>query len=350
MSLYEARLQADLEAIGRRVDAVGALVARNLHEALEGLLTDDRLRSYRVGLADKAINRETRAIDALCHEFVARHFPAAGHLRFVSSVLRLDVALERIGDYAVNIARRAVQLEQKPSDANLRVIGAVGGTAIGLLEEALAAWTARDAEAARTLGHRSRSFTKAHERTIDDLLVTTSATEMETVFVLRDVLFNFIRVGAQARNVGEETVFTVAGETKEPKVYEVLFVGEGNDGLTQLAESLARKAFPKSGRYHSVGWAPAEGLPDELCAAAQGAGLDLSGATPSPLDAELATLERYHVLVALEPGALDHLGPLPYSTVFLQWDIADGDMAVQLRELSSHVRDLMQALRGPDAA
>ena len=42
----------------------------------------------------------------MCHSFVARHLPSAGHLRFVSSVLRLNVALERIGDYAVAICTR----------------------------------------------------------------------------------------------------------------------------------------------------------------------------------------------------------------------------------------------------
>ncbi len=183
-----------------------------------------------MGLADKAVNRETRAIDALCHEFVARHVPGGDHLRFVSSVLRLDVILERVGDYAVNMARRAVQLERTPSPANLRVIRAVGGTAVGLLEEALAAWSTGDVEGARTLIRRSRSFTKRHERTLDELLVITEATPVGPTFVLRDVLFNLIRVGAQARNIGEETLFTATGEAKEPKVYEVLFVGEGNDG------------------------------------------------------------------------------------------------------------------------
>ena len=101
MTIYEARLQADLDAIRRRVDVVGQRVLHATRESIAGLLTGHKARCYDVCLADREINRETRAIDVLCHEFVARHYPAAGHLRFVSSVLRLDVALERIGDYAV---------------------------------------------------------------------------------------------------------------------------------------------------------------------------------------------------------------------------------------------------------
>ena len=45
---------------------------------------------------------------------LARHLPSAGHLRFVSSVLRIDLELERIGHYAATICREALQLEQRP--------------------------------------------------------------------------------------------------------------------------------------------------------------------------------------------------------------------------------------------
>lgn len=348
MSIYEARLQADLEAISRRVDAVGALAVDNVEEAVGALVAGDNLRSYRVGLKDKAINRETRAIDVLCHEFVARHFPAAGHLRFISSALRLDVELERVGDYAVNIARRSVLLHSRPSEANLKTIQKVGATATALLQEAVTAWSMRDAEAARPLIRRSRAFTKAHERKID-ALVDPGEGDVEDLFIVRDVLYNLIRVGAQARNLCEETLFTVTGETKEPKTYNVLFVGDGNSRLTHLAEAFGRKAFPKSGQFASAGWAPDAALDPELFELANRAGLDLDGAAPRPLSEELPVLERYHVIVALQPGALDHLGDLPYSTVFLEWFLPEADLAAQFREVSSQVRDLMLALRGPDA-
>ncbi len=122
------------------------------------------------------------------------------------------------------------------------------------------------------------------------------------------------------------------------------------DGLTQLAEALARQTFPSSGRYYSAGWAPAAALPDALFAAADAAGLDLEGAEPSPLASGLDPLDPFHVVVALDSGALERLGPLPYSTVFLQWIIAEGSTEARMRELASRVRDLMLALRGRDAA
>ncbi len=349
MSIYEARLQADLEAIGRRVDGLGALVVASVEEAVAALVAGDQLRSYRVGLDDLAINRETRAIDALCHEFVARHFPAAGHLRFVSSVLRLDVALERIGDYAVNIARRSVLLHKPPGESSLKIIRAVGTTAVALLQEALSAWSARDAVAARPLIARSRAFTKAHLRRLDDLVEAGDRHDIEALFVVRDVLHNLIRVGAQARNVCEETIFTALGETKSPKVYDVLFVGDTNANLTLIAEAYANKAFPHSGNYRSAGWAPSEEIDPELASLAEAAGLDLTHLAPETLS-NLGPLDRYHVIVALQPGAREHLGDLPYSTVFLQWQLDETQAGPALvHEVCSRVRDLMIALRGPEA-
>ena len=67
-----------------------------------------------VVLGDLVVNRRVRKLDSKCHAFVARHLPSAGHLRFVSSVLRLSIALERVGDYAVIIARELAQLESPP--------------------------------------------------------------------------------------------------------------------------------------------------------------------------------------------------------------------------------------------
>ena len=346
MSIYEARLQADLEAIGRRVDAVAGLVVGSVESAIEAFVSGDHLRSYRIGLEDKAINRETRAIDSMCHEFVARHFPAAGHLRFVSSVLRLDVALERIGDYAVNIARRSVLLKARPSEQSRKVVDAIGASAVGLLQESVTAWSERDVEAANSLIRRSRSFTQTHERRLNSLL---KDDDPDLRFVVHDVLYNLIRVGSQARNLCEETIFTTTGQSKEPKVYKVLFVGEKNARLSLLAEAFANKAFPNSGQYASAGWAPAEAAAPDLAALAAGAGIDVDGAAPRDLAEELPRLGDYHVIVGLRPGALEHLGDVPYRTVFLQWD-REGEVGrAEVQAVCGKVRELMVALRGDEA-
>ena len=98
MSHYEERLQADLDEIRERVKAVGDEVIDAVGNACRSLLNVDRALAAETILGDLPVNREIRAIDQRCHAFVVRHLPSAGILRFVSSVLRLTVAIERIGE------------------------------------------------------------------------------------------------------------------------------------------------------------------------------------------------------------------------------------------------------------
>ena len=115
MSHYEERLEHDLEEIRRHLAQVGRDVEAAFRQAVHSVLIGDHSITSQIILGDPPINRHVRQIDQLCHAFVALHLPSAGHLRFVSSALRMSVALERIGDYAVTIARVQVQLASKPS-------------------------------------------------------------------------------------------------------------------------------------------------------------------------------------------------------------------------------------------
>lgn len=349
MSIYEARLQSDLDAIRNRVAMVGELVLHGTREAITGLLLGDKARCYDVCLADRQVNRDTRAIDQMCHEFVAKHFPAAGHLRFVSSVLRLDVALERVGDYAVNVAREAVQLQEPLPEALARDAKLMAGMATKMLEEALVAWNSGSAESARALMRRQRDVDALFRRMFRELLAHKHEARLKDLFALLDVFKNIARVAAQARNICEETVFTIDGEMKSPRVSRVLFVGKENANLTQLAEAYARKAFPETGAFSSAGWAPSEALDQEMYSLASSAGLDLGGAVPRHLSEEMPNLRRFHVIVTFEADAEEALGPIPFETIFLRWDLGDGDLRSKFREITSQITDLMEILRGTGA-
>ncbi len=111
MSHYEERMQRDLDEIRDRVAEIGSQVETAVRSAVEALLSRDVAAAAEIVLADHSINRATREVDALCHVFVARHLPSAGVLRTISSVLRLTVGLERVGDYAVTIGRETAQLD-----------------------------------------------------------------------------------------------------------------------------------------------------------------------------------------------------------------------------------------------
>jgi phosphate transport system protein len=355
MSRYEERLTADKTAIRDRVVAVGARVERAVSDAVAALVVRDRAAAYRIVLGDLPINRESRAIDRLCHAFVARHLPSAGHLRFVSSVLQMNVALERVGDYAVTIAREAVQLTESPPDDLAREITVLCSEVCGILRQAMLAFANQDAELARKAKPLASRVDATYGRTIYEVLAKGIGRSLPDTFALLTVFSKLERVSDQAKNVCEETLFELTGETKPPKRYEVLFVDDDCTLLAPLAVALARKAFPESGAYACAGHAPGAALAPELEALAEKLALDLGGIAPAALVASRDALADYHVVVCLTPEAEGHITVVPYSTALLTWnpssaEAADGaGLEASAKVLAGEIRELMVTMRGAEA-
>ncbi|MCA9525180.1 MAG: hypothetical protein KC549_02645 [Myxococcales bacterium] len=357
MSHYERRLEADRAQIRDRVAAIGQRVEDAVREAAAALLAGDHARCYRVILGDMPINREVRSIDAACHAFVARHLPSAGHLRFISSVLRLNVALERVGDYAVTICREAVQLEAPPPDAARQAIEELATEGTEVLHEAMRAFVAGDAERARDVKTKAKVFGRNYEDLYRALVAQEGSRSLKDLFAILAVFHRLDRVSDQAKNVCEEAIFQVTGETKAPKTYRVLFLDARNTLVSVLAEAIARKAFPQSGLYDSAGFSPGEALAPEAISMAAELGIDLGGIAPTPLRVGPKALDRYHVIVGLAPGTRAALGELPFNVIYQEWSLPglDGDGPVEprvralCRQLSAEVRELMVTLRGEEA-
>ncbi|MCB1033830.1 MAG: hypothetical protein KDD47_08365, partial [Acidobacteria bacterium] len=219
MSHYEARLESDLQKLRQRSHAVGTRVLEAQRRAVQAILHGDRTLAYETILGDLAINREIRSIDKACHAFVAQHLPSAGHLRFVSSALRLHIGLERIGDYAATLCRLAVKLSSPPPAAMVGDIQLMADQSQRVLKQALKAWDEGNAELARGTIGMAKQAASAYDKTFADLLREgqEGSRPIGDLFALQVVLNRLDRVVAQAKNICEETLFAVTGETKAPK-------------------------------------------------------------------------------------------------------------------------------------
>lgn len=359
MSIYEERLSADKAEIRRRVGQVGRRVGTALSGAVQALLERDEASAASIVLGDQPVNREIRAIDKLCHAFVARHLPSAGHLRFVSSVLRMNVALERIGDYAATIARSGIQLSAPIPEPLAGELRTLASGAVAMLERAMKAFVERDASLARKTKPEGRELTKAYRATYRDLIAHGNELSLSDAFALLTVFHRVDRVSDQAKNICEETIFELTGEVKASKRFRILFVGAGDTLVAPLAVALARKAFPDSGDYASAGYDAGAELSPALAQAADEFSLDLSGLAPKPLDRGREALERYHVIVCLGKEARAKMSEIPYGAVPLVWEVPrlsvapNADLNASVRALSQHlsaeINDLLVTLRGDGA-
>lgn len=363
MTHYEERLEEDLAAIRQRIEKVGEEVDHALERSVHAALKLDRDLANQVVMGDKPINREIRAIDKLCYGFIARHLPSAGHLRFVSSVLRLDVELERIGDYAVAIAREAIQLSTVPSDSVATDIQLIADQARRMFRQAMESFNQQNPELARGTKGMASQIESTYQKVFKDLLREgdKGRRPVRDLFATL-VIFNRIgRVADQAKNICEDTLFAVAGEAKGEKVYRILFLDERNDALSQLAAVYARKAFPDSGVYQSAGWAAADRLLPATEVFMDAKGLDGDRLEPRALDFTPDELADFHIIVALGAGASSQIEETPFHTVLLEWHIdpippdLDSERSAALLEeafqnIKHSIRELMETLRGEEAS
>jgi len=360
MSHYEERLQQDLDAIRSRLDDVAERAQRAVRDAVQALSTHDTRLANLTVLRDRAINHSIRRIDRLCHEFVVRHVPSAGHLRWVSSVLRITVALERVGDYAAAIARETVQLSKPPTGALVAHVERVGGGAARILAQSLQAFHEEDEALARRTIAEAREVDDLFKSGFRDLVAAAESEERppRDLLILQPVLRMLKRVAEQGANICQLTLFAAAGEIKEKKFFRILFVDERNDSLSQLAVAYAEKAFGDAGHYESAGFDPAPEVPASVKSYLDSRGFPSRDLVPRAVALRDAKGRHYHIMIGLgcDPGRRLH--DVPYLTATLEWDVGPPpdldapDVTQQLerahQRIAEEMHSLIELLSGPD--
>ncbi|HEC14950.1 MAG TPA: phosphate signaling complex protein PhoU [Sedimenticola sp.] len=361
MSHYEERLERDLNRIREHVSEVAGRVQAGLKDAVHALLTGNEKLAYATILGDLPINRRVREIDRLCHSFIALHLPSGGHLRLISSVIRANIELERIGDYAVTICREAVQLSRPPQGALAAKLELMAEESRQMLAQTITAMEEGNAEAAKATMGMAAQIDRTFDTIFLDLVAEENGSNLKEIMGLFNIFHRLERVAAQAKNICEETVFAVTGESKAPKVYRILFLDEDNAGLSRMAEAIARKRFPNSGCYSSAGRRGGAALHAAMAAFLREHGFELDDARGRALDLAPPELADFHVIVSLQGAVKDYIPEIPFHTVALEWDVGslpealDEEQARQrleelYREVAVRVQELMQTLRGRDAS
>ena len=360
MSHYEERLEQDLAKIREKIATMADKVEQGLKNAVRALQTGDLELGAATILADHEINRTMREIDRLCHAFIAVHLPSAGHLRLLSSAIRANIGLERVGDYAVTIARVSEQLVSPPAGAMGRELERIANEAKLMLSQAISAFKELNPEMARATMVMEQEMEYDLDTVYAELTANEDRERVKELLAVFVVLTHLKRVADQAKNLCEETVFAVTGETKTPKVYNILFVDEDNSCLSQMAEAVARKTFPGSGNYSSAGREPAAALNSAMAQFMEQRGFSIGDAKPKPLDLTHQDIVEKHVIVSLQGPVKDYFADIPFHTTGLRWEVgttpAAGDktetsqrLETVYREIAVRVRDLLETLRGTDA-
>lgn len=154
-----------------RLDVVrlGALASDALHAAVAALEERDVDLAARVIAGDDEIDTLRRQIESECIELIWRQQPLAGELRQVAAMLQINVDLERIGDYAVDLSKNAVKLVDTPIRPAHIEIGRMGHEARQMVVDSMRAFTERSVELCDAVIARDDQVDLLYHRGIEKL-------------------------------------------------------------------------------------------------------------------------------------------------------------------------------------
>jgi len=139
----------ELQQLKNDILRMGALAQEAIVKATDALKDRDKAAARKVIDSDVEMDRLELAIDDKCLELIALHQPMAGDLRFITTAIKLNAELERIGDLSVDVAQRALDIADKPLLKPLVDIPKLGETAKRMIGDAIQAFIKGDTELAK---------------------------------------------------------------------------------------------------------------------------------------------------------------------------------------------------------
>jgi phosphate transport system protein len=208
-----SRFQHGLDELKERLLEMGGMAEAAIELAADSYRKRDARLAQQVFEREKMINRSERTIDEMAVDLLAMQQPMATDLRFVLAVLKINSDLERVGDLAVNIAQRSLDLTQEP-EIEVRVDIARMTTAVStMVRRALESFLSAKAEVAQAVLEMDNIVDRMKDEAFVNL-VGQMKDDPARVRAYLDVLLitrSLERIADHATNIAEDVIFWVSG-------------------------------------------------------------------------------------------------------------------------------------------
>ncbi len=205
--------EEELDKLQRRLLEMAGQVESAIHGSVRVLTGRDEEQAQRVLRQEAHVNQMQIEIDEVATHLLALHQPRAGDLRFLTAAIKINSDLERMGDLAVNIVERAIDLIRRPPINPHIDIPKMAELTQSMVHKSLNAFVNRDAELARGV--------LTSDDAVDDLkdaiyreLIHFMESNPSTVAAAVDLIFvahNLERIADHATNIAEDVLFLVKG-------------------------------------------------------------------------------------------------------------------------------------------
>jgi len=201
----------EIETLKQTLLAMGGLVEDQIRHVMRALIERNDALAQEVIERDQQVNAYDVEVDETCVSLLALHQPAAGDLRFITTAMKIVTDLERIGDQAVNIAQRVLELNREPQLKPYIDLPRMAEKAQHMVKESLDAFVARDTELARKVCAEDADVDALKEQLFRELLTFMMEDPKTIPRAIRLILISRFmeRVADHATNIAEMVIYLV---------------------------------------------------------------------------------------------------------------------------------------------
>jgi phosphate transport system protein len=206
--------QKELHKLNDLILKMGGMVEKAIFNSVEALKKNNPKMAQEVVTADDDLDQIELVVDEMCLELLATQQPMAVDLRFITTGMRIGSDLERIGDLAVDIAQRSIELAEQPLLKPLIDIPKMAELAEKMVHKALDAFVKRDVALARTLWDDEEKVDGYRDLVSDELteIMTKDPTATPRALPLILIARHLERIADHATNIAEDVVYMVEGK------------------------------------------------------------------------------------------------------------------------------------------
>ena len=203
----------ELRKLNNTITEMGGLAENQLTAAIDSVVRRDSELAARVVEGDAKVDQLERELDNLALRLLALRQPVARDLREIFAAVKIGSDLERICDYAANVAKRSIALSQTPAVRPVYALPRMGHLAQLLVKDVLDAYVARDADKAYAVWGRDAELDEMYSSLFRELL-TYMMEDPRSISACTHLLFmakNIERIGDHATNIAEDLYYLVHG-------------------------------------------------------------------------------------------------------------------------------------------
>jgi phosphate transport system protein len=199
----------ELTQLKEKLLSMAAKVDAQIKQSIDAVRKKDADMAEAIFGLDKEVDRMEIDIEEEAISLIARHQPAAGDLRLLIGIIKINNDLERIGDHGVNIAQSAIALAGQPDVKPLIDIPRMAELAVGMLRDSLESFISSNPEKAREVCTRDDEVDYLKRKMLRELSTImmekpdTIARGMELILISR----NLERIADLATNISEDTIY-----------------------------------------------------------------------------------------------------------------------------------------------